>query len=444
MPLNPSIALGVRPLEVPNQLAQYSQLAQIQNAQNQNALAQYQLGSAQRAETLQKLTSDAYSQSIDPATGQVNYNTLIGKLAAGGGGSQIPGIEKTRKEIETAALQQQKLKTELATVKTAQFRDQLTNVNSPEAAAQWTVAMYKDPHLSGTVSSVPLEAALAEIPRTPQEFDIWKKQNALGMAKYIEQNKPSVTTQATGGATRLLQTPGLGGAATVVPGSEAPITMSEYQRNQLKNEGQRIGLEGRRVAVLEENQRRDSDPAFQQRMAGAKAVGEAIAKGDVAAQQALPKILTRAEEGMRLIDEMVGKQEVRDAKGKVIQAATKPHPGFENAVGTTWLPGARFVPGTNAADFMSRFDQIKGSSFLEAFESLKGGGSITEKEGAKATDAINRMSTSQSEKEFMAAARDLQEVIRKGVANAQTRASRSGAAAPANAGAVDTNNPLLK
>jgi hypothetical protein len=76
MPLDPSIALGVRPLEVPNQLAQYSQLAQIQNAQNQNALAQYQLGSAQRAEKLQNLTSDAYSQSIDPATGQINYKGL--------------------------------------------------------------------------------------------------------------------------------------------------------------------------------------------------------------------------------------------------------------------------------------------------------------------------------------------------------------------------------
>ena len=216
MPLNPSIALGVRPLEVPNQLAQYSQLAQIQNAQNQNALAQYQLGSAQRAEKLQKLTSDAYSQSIDPATGQVNYNTLIGKLAAGGGGSQIPGIEKTRKEIETAALTQDKLRTELVTAKTAQFRDRLNNVNSPDAAARWTEAMYKDPHLSGTVSSVPLEAALAEIPLTPQEFNVWKKQNALGMAEFIKQNKPTTQVIDQSGQRQVVQIPGLGGAPTTV------------------------------------------------------------------------------------------------------------------------------------------------------------------------------------------------------------------------------------
>ena len=216
MPLNPSIALGVRPLEIPNQLAQYSQLAQIQNAQNQNALAQYQLGSAQRAEKLQNLTSDAYSQSIDPATGQVNYNTLIGKLAAGGGGSQIPGIEKTRKEIETAALTQDKLRTELVTAKTAQFRDRLNNVNSPDAAARWTEAMYRDPHLSGTVSSVPLEAALAEIPLTPQEFNVWKKQNALGMAEFIKQNKPTTQVIDQSGQRQVVQIPGLGGAPTTV------------------------------------------------------------------------------------------------------------------------------------------------------------------------------------------------------------------------------------
>jgi hypothetical protein len=43
MALDPSIALGVRPLEVPNQLAQYGQLTQIQNAQRQGEVAQMQL-----------------------------------------------------------------------------------------------------------------------------------------------------------------------------------------------------------------------------------------------------------------------------------------------------------------------------------------------------------------------------------------------------------------
>jgi hypothetical protein len=230
------------------------------------------------------------------------------------------------------------------------------------------------------------------------------------------------------------------GAATAAAGQAVTQRGQDLQdkrdRERIRQEGQRIGLEGRRVAVLEENQRRDADPAFQQRMAAAKETGQAIAKGDVAARQALPKIITRAEEGLRLIDEMIGKQEVRDASGKVIQAATKPHPGFNDTVGTLWSVVARNIPGTDAADFRARFDQIKGASFLEAFESLKGGGAITEKEGAKATDAINRMALAQSEREFIAAARDLQEVVRKGVANAQRKAGAGAASTSSNIDAL--------
>ena len=208
---------------------------------------------------------------------------------------------------------------------------------------------------------------------------------------------------------------------------EPTQTTSPAEQERLANERRRIGLEERRVAALEENARREADPAFQQRMAAARTVGQKAAEGDVAAVQALPKVISRAEEAVRLIDELIGK---RDSEGRLIEGS-KPHPGFQNAVGVTWLPGAHFIPGTDAAGFMSRFDQIKGASFLEAFESLKGGGAITEKEGAKGTDAINRMSTSTDEKEFIRAALDLQDVIRKGVENAKKRAARAGGAAPA-------------
>ena len=51
MALDPNIALGVRQIELPNQLAQYAQLAQIQNAQNQNRMANMQLQEYERART---------------------------------------------------------------------------------------------------------------------------------------------------------------------------------------------------------------------------------------------------------------------------------------------------------------------------------------------------------------------------------------------------------
>jgi hypothetical protein len=63
MALDPNIALNIKPIEVPNQLAQYGQLAAIQQAQNQNALAQYQLSAAQRADEQQ---SNLYNAARGP------------------------------------------------------------------------------------------------------------------------------------------------------------------------------------------------------------------------------------------------------------------------------------------------------------------------------------------------------------------------------------------
>jgi hypothetical protein len=198
---------------------------------------------------------------------------------------------------------------------------------------------------------------------------------------------------------------------------------------RIKQEGQRIGLEARRVGVLEQNAARDKDPVFQQQMAAAKATGTAIAQGDVKAAQALPKIISDGQMAIDLVDKMVGKQEVKDTSGKVLQAATAPHPGFSDAVGATWKPGFRFIPGTDAATFQTFQDQIEGTAFLSAFEALKGGGAISEKEGAKATAARLRMKTASDEKGYMEAAREFQEVVRKGVETARRRVPGAAASA---------------
>ena len=60
MALDPNIALGVRGVEVPNPLAQYAQVAQIQSMQNQNQVSQMQLDQMRRDEaTLQQIQAKA-------------------------------------------------------------------------------------------------------------------------------------------------------------------------------------------------------------------------------------------------------------------------------------------------------------------------------------------------------------------------------------------------
>ena len=443
MAINPNISLAVKGLELQDPLAQYGRVAAIQGAQQQNQLAQLQMQNFQREQESTNALNRAYAEAYNPQTGEVDVNRLRGSLSTGGFGSKLPGIEKGLVELQTARTKQQKEQTDLLDSKLKQSRQFLetldpTSPGAAEAYMQWHKANHADPVIGKALEArgITVDQSMQRIQQllqTPGGLNRLINESKLGTEKFMEMNKPQLSTADIGVQVVSRTFQPLTGELEEVGSLAKTMAPGEAQRLQndatrIKQEGQRLGLEGRRVAVLEENNRRDADPAFQQRMGGARAVGEAIAKGDVAAMQALPKVITRAEEGMRLIDELVGK---RDTKTGQLLKGEKPHPGFQNAVGATWLPGARFIPGTDAAGFMSRFDQIKGASFLEAFESLKGGGAITEKEGQKGTEAINRMSTSTDEKEFIRAAMDLQDVIRKGVTNAQSRASRAGGGAPA-------------
>jgi hypothetical protein len=450
MPLDPNIILGAKPVQFDMQ--QFSPMnamataMKFKQADQENKLNALKLQEYERARTeeeglRQYLSGGPEVEAADLNSPDTRRNLLrFGKTGA--------AQAKALSEQDTANLTRQE-----------------TLLKNQEAKRKFIAQVQRD--TSNNPSDANITAYKEDLMANPLFNDAEKQQLMAGvdriLAMPVEQRrsfmssqgasandlKPTLTSQNLGGTTQMLSTPAFGGQAAVVPGSQQAITMSPDQKRaaedsakRLALDAQRVGLEGRRVAVLEENNRRDKDPAFQQQMATAKATGEAIAKGDVAAMQALPKVISRAEEGVRLIDELVGK---RDSKTGQLLKGEKPHPGFETSVGATWLPGARFVPGTDAASFMSRFDQIKGASFLEAFESLKSGGAITEKEGSKATDAINRMSIATTEKEFVSAAMDLQDVMRKGVQNAQTRASRSGGmGGRATGGGVDMSNPLLK
>lgn len=159
---------------------------------------------------------------------------------------------------------------------------------------------------------------------------------------------------------------------------------------------------------------RERDVRLQADIAGAREQGKDI----VNARQQLPQAIANAERGMRLIDEMVG-----SADGK-----TKAHPGMQSAVGVSMsklVSPFWAMPGTDRRDFEARLGEIKGGAFLQAFESLKGGGAITQIEGEKATQAITRMETAQSEREFVAAAREFQNIIKGGMARAKAKAGQN-------------------
>jgi cell wall-associated NlpC family hydrolase len=118
MALDPSIALGVKPIELQNPLAQYAQVAQIQGAQNQNALAQYQLSAAQRADAQANVMNELYAKHFNPATGALNQAGLNADLIARNQAGQIPAIQTKLAEAESKTAGAAKAKADAAKAQT--------------------------------------------------------------------------------------------------------------------------------------------------------------------------------------------------------------------------------------------------------------------------------------------------------------------------------------
>jgi len=251
MPIDPRISLGVQPIQLADPVARYGQLATIQNAQNQNALAQYQLGTAKREEQTLNALNEAFAKSYDATTGKINRNTLRESLAKGGFGSKIPAIEKTlieadkeqtlleeaqgkvkaqpfvlqklQGEVEAQPVALAKNQTELLDAALKQSRSFLDTLNpaDPTAPARyiaWHEANHADPIIGPALKArgVTVEQSRAQIQdaiaKGPQAFADLINGSKLGTEKFMELNKPTTSVVDQGGQKQVIQTPGLGGA----------------------------------------------------------------------------------------------------------------------------------------------------------------------------------------------------------------------------------------
>ena len=102
--IDPNIALGVKPIQIENPMNQYAAMSQIQNAQNQNALAQYQLSAAKRADEAQNVQNQLYAKHYNPQTGEVNKAGLFADLSQNpNAAGLIPKLQAQFTELEQKA-----------------------------------------------------------------------------------------------------------------------------------------------------------------------------------------------------------------------------------------------------------------------------------------------------------------------------------------------------
>jgi hypothetical protein len=214
MALDPNISLGVRGIEIPNQLAQYAQISQIQNAQQANQLHQMQMAEYERARAEEEGTRNFLAKA------DLNDPNIRMQL--------LTGYGKAGREIATNLTAAQKAQTEeaarlqkLAQDTQVMYQNMSGMISNKADAVGFLQRMVNDPAMKDSpIAKIPLMAQVAKIPEDPQGLDNWKKQFALGATKYITENKPVTFAQDTGAGGRVIEKPGLGGAATVVSGSE--------------------------------------------------------------------------------------------------------------------------------------------------------------------------------------------------------------------------------
>jgi hypothetical protein len=257
MAIDPSIALGVRPIEIASPLAQYGQVAQIQNAQNQNALAQYQLGAAQRQETTQNALSEAYKSSFNPDTGKINEAALLKGLAERGVGHLIPDVQTkllaSQKELST--INKNRIDTESAQFKLEKDKlshglESLTSAPTPQDAIQ---------KLNDGVSKgfFDMRTATAEAQKlqnmTPQDYQKYRIEKIMGLVDAKDRlgyMLPKTTLQDIGGSIINIQdNPMLPGYGQPVQGM-APLAKTKTFADI--NAEKQTGIAGAQLALARE------------------------------------------------------------------------------------------------------------------------------------------------------------------------------------------------
>jgi hypothetical protein len=206
MALDPNISLGVRQMELANPLAQYGQIAQIQNAQNQNALAQFQLGSAQRQEEAQNALSESYRKSINPDTGQFDPKLLIGNIAQSKAAHLLPDIQSKLLEAESKQATMAKTKQETSAGEFKLTQDKLKHgwismgeASTPQAAIEKLQDGVKRGYFDFATAQREVQQLQNMTPAQYQQYRIQKVMGLLDAKDQLGAMLPKVSRQEAGG-----------------------------------------------------------------------------------------------------------------------------------------------------------------------------------------------------------------------------------------------------
>ena len=182
--IDPNIALGVKPIQIENPMNQYAAMSQIQNAKNQNALAQYQLSAAKRADEAQNVQNQLYAKHYNPQTGEVNKAGLFAELSQNpNAAGLIPKLQAQFTELEhkenlnkKTALEASGLEFKQRLEKANKAISDIAALNSPQDALAGV-----ERHLAnGDIDQAKADLLKQSIAKAP-DFKTWQKTTFLNI-----------------------------------------------------------------------------------------------------------------------------------------------------------------------------------------------------------------------------------------------------------------------
>lgn len=387
MPINSNIALGVQPIQIADPLAQYSKVAAIQGAQQQNELARMQMAEYERTRGEEEQLRNYLTQSDFSKPEARAGLTKFGKTGL--------AYSKALTEQDTAKLTQQE-----------------TAFKVQKAKKDFVAQAQRD--TSQNPSDANITAFKEDLMANPLFTDSEKAQMVAGADRILSmpvdqrrafmasqgasasELKPTFTPQSLGGTVQVLQTPAFGGQATVVPGSTGAVTQTPAQIEQAKRDEKRLNLEGQRVNL--EGQRVQLAKAESER----KTAGlEALPPKEVQKREAAFPQATSVIKGFETKSDSFVKdlEKLRD------------HPGLSQITGLV----AGRVPALTADGRAAQalYDKVVAKGGFQALQDLRdasktGGalGNVSNQEGKQLTASFAAIDRRQDAKDVQAAIDD--------------------------------------
>jgi hypothetical protein len=178
MPVDPNIALGVRPVEIPNMLGQMAQAMQIRQANQE-----YDDTNAMRS------IAAKYG-------GDISNPDFIKEV-----GMRSP---KTAADLRAKALANDKTTGEIVKSRLETSRELLSNVRTPEEYLAWHQGNHKDPLIGPLLASKGITAdtsmaTIQESLRKPGGFEELLKKSAMGLEKFYQDQTSRRIADVTSG-----------------------------------------------------------------------------------------------------------------------------------------------------------------------------------------------------------------------------------------------------